>query len=119
MPIVQKAINWDNDVWLKAVNAVADMNGWTETVPNPKYVEGNQEPATIPNPNYTEGGEEPETIPNPAYIQGNGEPETIPNPQGKVPFFNAWLKKKAINEITEYNTRLAQAAVVPEVDQEV
>jgi hypothetical protein len=89
MPIVQKAINWDNGVWLKAVNAVADMNGWTAEVPNP------------------------------AYIEGGEEPETIPNPVAKVPFFNAWLKKKAINEITEYNNRLALAAVVPEVDTEV
>ena len=25
------------------------MNGWTETKPNPAYVEGGAEPATIPN----------------------------------------------------------------------
>lgn len=33
----------------KETEAVASMNGWTETIPNPAYVEGGTEPATIPN----------------------------------------------------------------------
>jgi hypothetical protein len=89
MPVVSKAINWDNAVWNKAVDAVAEVNGWTVDVPNPAFVDGGQEPATIPNP------------------------------VGKVPFFNAWLKKKAINEITERDNRVALASVVPTVDEEV
>ncbi len=86
MAVVSKAINWNNQVWIKAVDAVAEMNGWTAEVPNPAYVEGGQEPATIPNP------------------------------KGKIPFFNAWLKKKAINEITERDNRVALATVVPLAD---
>ena len=32
MPIVQKEINWNDQIWLKAVNAVAEMNGWTAAI---------------------------------------------------------------------------------------
>lgn len=89
MPVVSKSINWDNAVWIKAVDAVAEVNGWTADVPNPAFVEGGQEPLTIPNP------------------------------QGKIQFFNAWLKKKAINEITERDNRVALATAVPVIDEEV
>jgi hypothetical protein len=89
MAVVSKAINWDNTVWIKAVDAVAELNGWTAEVPNPAFVEGGQEPATIPNP------------------------------VGKIQFFNAWLKKKAINEITERDNRIALANVVVVTDTEV
>ena len=89
MPVVAKSINWDNAVWIKAVAAVAEVNGWTENIPNPAFVEGGQEPATIPNP------------------------------QSKIQFFNAWVKKKAINEITERDNRVALATVIPVIDTEV
>lgn len=88
MALVQKTINWNAAVWNAAVDAVAEMNGWTAEVPNPAYVEGGQEPATIPNP------------------------------KGKIPFFNAWLKKQAINATTEYANRMALASVVPLIDTE-
>lgn len=44
---------------------------------------------------------------------------TIPNPQTKIQFFNAWLKKQAINAITEKQNRDALATVVPVIDAEV
>jgi hypothetical protein len=54
------------------------------------------------------------TIPDPA------DPLlTIPNPQSKQQFFNAWLKKQAINAITEKQNRDALAAIVPVTDTEV
>ena len=82
--VVSKSINWDNTVWIKAVDAVAELNGWTATIPDPV------------------------------------DPQlTIPNPVSKIQFFNAWLKKKAINEITERDNRLALANVVVVTDTEV
>ena len=84
MAVVSKSINWNSVVWTKAVDAVAELNGWTATIVDPQNPEA-----------------------------------TIPNPVGKVQFFNAWLKKKAINEITEKNNRDVLATVVPMVDAEV
>lgn len=84
MAVVSKSINWDSVAWNKAVDAVATMNGWTATIPDPA---------------------------DPLL--------TIPNPVGKIPFFNAWLKKQAINAITEKANRDALATVVPVVDSEV
>jgi len=80
MAIVQKTINWNSEVWIKAVDSVAQMNGYQETITN-------------------ELG------------------ESIPNPQGKIPFFNAWLKKQAINAITENDCRVALSTVTPMVDE--
>lgn len=91
MPVVSKAINWDNAVWLQAVDAVAEMNGYTDTIPDPNFVPTLGEP-TAP---------------------------MIPNPQSKQQFFNAWLKKKAINEIIGKANRDALATVVPVIDMEV
>ena len=84
MAVVQKTINWNAAVWNSAVDAVAELNGWTENVVDP------QDPLL-----------------------------TIPNPVSKIQFFNAWLKKKAINEITERDNRLALANVVVLTDEKV
>lgn len=84
MAIVAKSINWNAAVWTKAVDAVAELNGWTATIVDPA---------------------------DPLL--------TIPNPVGKIQFFNAWLKKKAINETTERDNRVALATVVPVTDEEV
>jgi len=43
---------------------------------------------------------------------------TIPNPQSKVGFFNSWLKKRAFNQIKEYNNRLAIASVSEVTDED-
>lgn len=83
MAVVSKAINWDNTVWIKAVDAVAELNGYQATIPDPQ---------------------------NPEIM--------ITNPQSKIQFFNAWVKKQAINQITEKANRDALAAVVPMVDNE-
>jgi hypothetical protein len=82
MAVVSKSINWDNQVWIKAVNAVAELNGYQSTI-----------------------------------LDENGQP--ISNPQSNIQFFNAWLKKQAINAITERDNRAAIAAVVPVIDTEV
>lgn len=42
-------INIKDALLTKEIDAVAAMNGWTETIPNPAYVEGGTEPQTIPN----------------------------------------------------------------------
>jgi hypothetical protein len=89
--VVSKSINWDNQVWIWAVDAVAEMNGYQATISDPNFVPT----------------EEVQIAPQ------------IPNPQSKIQFFNSWLKKKAINEITERDNRLALASVVPVVDTEV
>jgi len=38
-----------DSLYLREVEAVAAMNGWTAEIPNPAFVEGGTEPATIPN----------------------------------------------------------------------
>ena len=86
MAIVSKSINWNAAVWNQAVDAIASMNGWTATIPDPA------DPTGV---------------------------ATIPNPQSKQQFFNAWLKKQAINAITEKQNRDALATVVPVTDTEV
>lgn len=91
MAVISKSINWDNAVWIKAVDAVAELNGYQATIPDPNFVPT----------------EEVQT------------PPQIPNPQSKQQFFNAWLKKKAINEITEKANRGALATVVPVIDEEI
>jgi len=78
-----------DNLYAKEVDAVAELNGWTAEIANP------------------------------AFVEGGAEPATIPNPVGKIQFFNAWLKKKAINEITERDNRIALSTVVPVIDTEV
>lgn len=46
---MQVSLTIKDALYAKEVEAVAAMNGWTETIPNPAYVEGGAEPATIPN----------------------------------------------------------------------
>jgi hypothetical protein len=84
MALVTKSINWNAAVWNAAVDAVAELNGWTDTIVDP------QDPLI-----------------------------TIPNPVSKIQFFNAWVKKKAINEITELSNRQALANIVVMSDEEV
>lgn len=86
MAVIAKSINWDNAVWLQAVDAVATMNGYQATIPDPADQTG---------------------------------AATLPNPQSKQQFFNAWVKKQAINAITEKANRDALATVIPVTDTAV
>ena len=84
--VVAKSINWDNTVWLAAVDAVATLNGWTATIPDPA------DPTGV---------------------------ATIANPVSKQQFFNAWVKKQAINQITERDNRVALSSVIQLTDTAV
>lgn len=86
--MTQISLTIKDTLYAKEVEAVAAMNGWTETISDPAFV------PTEANP----------TAP------------MIPNPVSKEQNFKKWIKAKAANMRIEQANRRALAAVVAEAD---